>query len=142
MTRQLRATVFFFFLSLRRQRRSRSRSFWRRLITLIFAGRNRIIVIRRELPRTIGAGSVRRPTASNLRGFSFSCTPRPLPTLPPLHFSLQNKFTLCRPLQRLLLRCFYLDPDGPDKTQQLAAYRRHYDSLVLALGQQLSIPLM
>jgi hexulose-6-phosphate isomerase len=33
------------------------------LITLIFAGRNRIIVIRRELPRTSGAGSVRRPTA-------------------------------------------------------------------------------
>ena len=35
----------------------------RRLITLIFAGRYRIIVIRRELPRTISAGSVRRPTA-------------------------------------------------------------------------------
>ena len=29
----------------------------RRLITLIFAGRNRIIVIRRELPRTEDAGS-------------------------------------------------------------------------------------
>jgi hypothetical protein len=35
----------------------------RRLIILIFAGRNRIIVICRELPRTIDAGSVRRPTA-------------------------------------------------------------------------------
>ena len=32
----------------------------RRLITLIFAGRNRIIVIRRELPRTNGAGRAHR----------------------------------------------------------------------------------
>jgi hypothetical protein len=31
----------------------------RRLITLIFAGRNRIIVIRRELPRTKDAGRAR-----------------------------------------------------------------------------------
>ena len=27
-----------------------------------------------------------------------------------------EQFTLSRPLQGLLLRCFYLDPDGPDKT--------------------------
>jgi hypothetical protein len=33
----------------------------RRLITLISAGRNRIVMIRRELPRTEGAGWVRRP---------------------------------------------------------------------------------
>ena len=33
----------------------------RRLITLIFAGRNRMLMIRRELPRTSGAGWVRRP---------------------------------------------------------------------------------
>lgn len=33
----------------------------RRLITLIFAGRNRMDMIRRELPRTSGAGWVRRP---------------------------------------------------------------------------------
>jgi len=32
----------------------------RRLITLIFAGRNRMDMIRRELPRTSGAGWVRR----------------------------------------------------------------------------------
>src|SRR5204862_3677352 len=41
------------------RRKSRSRRLSRRLITLIFAGRNRIIVIRRELPRTKGAGLVR-----------------------------------------------------------------------------------
>ena len=61
MTSQVLFLFFPFFL--RRQRESRSRRLLRRLITLIFAGRNRIIVIRRELPRTNGAGSVRRPTA-------------------------------------------------------------------------------
>ena len=33
----------------------------RRLITLIFAGRNRMVMIRRELPRTERAGWVRKP---------------------------------------------------------------------------------
>jgi len=33
----------------------------RRLITLIFAGRNRMDMIRRELPRTKRAGWVRKP---------------------------------------------------------------------------------
>ena len=33
----------------------------RRLITLIFAGRNRMVMIRRELPRTKRAGWVRKP---------------------------------------------------------------------------------
>src|SRR5690242_3845452 len=33
----------------------------RRLITLIFAGRNRMVMIRRELPRTRFAGWVRKP---------------------------------------------------------------------------------
>ncbi len=32
--------------------------FWRRLISLIFAGRNRIIMIRRELPLTVIASPV------------------------------------------------------------------------------------
>src|ERR1035438_3713313 len=64
MTCQLGAPVFFFLLfPRRRQRKSWSRWFSRRLITLIFAGRNRIIVIRRELPRTSDAGSARRPSA-------------------------------------------------------------------------------
>src|ERR1700730_4632897 len=33
----------------------------RRLITLIFAGRHRIVMIRRELPRTKSAGRARKP---------------------------------------------------------------------------------
>jgi hypothetical protein len=43
---------------------------WRRLIKLIFAGRNRIIMIRRELPQTSHA-SPARPVANVRRGFSF-----------------------------------------------------------------------
>ena len=47
----------------RTQHRWWPRRLSRRLITLIFAGRNRIIVIRRELPRTKSAGRARRPAA-------------------------------------------------------------------------------
>jgi len=36
----------------------------RRLITLIFAGRNRMVMIRRELPRTKSAGWGRSATAN------------------------------------------------------------------------------
>ena len=38
-----------------------AQEYTRRLITLIFAGRNRMVMIRRELPRTKCAGWVRRP---------------------------------------------------------------------------------
>src|ERR1700694_464324 len=48
--------MVFHSLLLWRQYRLRSRKLSRRLITQIFAGRCRIIVIRRELPRTNGAG--------------------------------------------------------------------------------------
>src|ERR1700757_646012 len=46
----------------------------RRLIKLIFAGRNRIIMIRRELPQTSDASSA-RPVANVRRGFSFVLAP-------------------------------------------------------------------
>ena len=42
----------------------------RRLITLISAGRNRTIVIRRELPRTRSASSGTRPYRINVGRFS------------------------------------------------------------------------
>jgi hypothetical protein len=85
-------SFFFFFSFPGRQHKSRSRRLLRRLITLLFAGRNRIIVIRRELPRTS------RP-------------------LPPGKFLLQKKLTLCRPPFGLLLRSLHFYPNGPDKTQ-------------------------
>jgi hypothetical protein len=37
------------------------------LITLIFAGRNRMVMIRRELPRTKRAGWVRKPFRIEVR---------------------------------------------------------------------------
>src|ERR1700741_1575498 len=43
-----------------KQREWRPRQSTRRLITLIFAGRNRMLMIRRELPRTKSAGWARR----------------------------------------------------------------------------------
>src|ERR1700757_2822435 len=46
----------------------------RRLIKLIFAGRNRIIMIRRDLPQTSDA-SPARPVANVRRGFSFVLAP-------------------------------------------------------------------
>ena len=67
MTCQLRAIVFFilhlFLLLLGGSASGGRGACSRRLITLIFAGRSRIIVIRRELPRTRDAGSVGRRTA-------------------------------------------------------------------------------
>ena len=107
-------SFFFFHSSHRRQRKSRSRRLLRRLITLIFAGRNRIIVIRRELPRTSDAGSVRRPTAWSFRGFSFPCASRPPLTLPLGKFLL-HKLTSCRPPFARLLRSLHSYPNGPDK---------------------------
>ena len=44
----------------------------RRLITLISAGRNRTIVIRRELPRTKDASSGAKPYRIERRRFSFT----------------------------------------------------------------------
>src|SRR5215471_15263632 len=50
----------------------------RRLITLISAGRNRTIVIRRELPRTKDAGWIRRPDRIEVRRILLSVSSRPV----------------------------------------------------------------
>jgi hypothetical protein len=50
----------------------------RRLITLISAGRNRIIVIRRELPRTEDAGWAKMPYRTKARRVLRSVRPRPV----------------------------------------------------------------
>jgi hypothetical protein len=50
----------------------------RRLITLISAGRNRTIVIRRELPRTRDAGWVGRPYRIKDSRILLSVGPRPI----------------------------------------------------------------
>src|ERR1043165_3538306 len=48
----------------------------RRLITLISAGRNRIVMIRRELPRTEDAGWVGKPYRTKLRRILLSVASR------------------------------------------------------------------
>jgi len=65
-----------------KQREWRPRRSTRRLITLIFAGRNRMLMIRRELPRTRNAGWASRACRIKRRGFSLSGTPRPPSALP------------------------------------------------------------
>ena len=50
----------------------------RRLITLIFAGRNRTVMIRRELPRTRDAGWVRRPDRIKRRRILLTVSSRPV----------------------------------------------------------------
>ena len=63
--------------SCRVQRRRQGERQVRRLINLIFAGRNRTVMIRRELPRTSGAGWVRRPDRIERRRILLSVSPRP-----------------------------------------------------------------
>ena len=92
----------------------------RRLITLIFAGRNRMDMIRRELPRTSGAGWVRRPYRIVLvRGFSFSwaldCHRR---CCPGRHHCLAA-------LASLRIVRFRMHGDGPHEAEQFAGQRRH-----------------
>ena len=98
----------------------------RRLITLIFAGRNRRDMIRRELPRTRCAGWVRKPfrieseEGSPFRG---SCAV--------IGAAVQKDFTISGCLNEFALR-FGVDRDGPNKPEQLAAQCRH--DLILALA--------
>jgi len=115
--------------------------FERRLISVIFAGRNRIILIRRELPLTYVA-SPAEPVAKGRRGFSF--VPAPAAADPVLELSSVvhslDRFSSCRHLQ--LAGGFRFDPDGPDETQQFAPYRGDDLLLVLACRHQLQVALV
>ena len=93
----------------------------RRLITLIFAGRSRMVMIRRELPRTKYAGWVRKPfriereEGSPFRG-PLRCHRRCCP--------VGQKRLLSGGFCELVLR-FRFDRNGPDETQQFASDCRH-----------------
>jgi hypothetical protein len=63
----------------------------RRLITLISAGRNRTIVIRRELPRTKGAGWVGRPYHIEGWRILLSASPRPVTSTVALHHGASSR---------------------------------------------------
>jgi hypothetical protein len=101
----------------------------RRLITLIFAGRNRMDMIRRELPRTESAGwdrspfRIERDEDSPFRG---PCTVTGA--------AVQIKLMRCEILLCccLLVLLFYPGRDRPNKSEQLPP-QRGYD-LVLVLS--------
>ena len=83
----------------------------RRLITLIFAGRNRMAMIRRELPRTEVAGWVWRPCRTVLVEGSPFRGP-----LTAIGAAVQGKFTILCSLVHLALR-FGGNGDGPHKAK-------------------------
>ena len=100
---------------------------WRRLIKLIFAGRNRIIMIRRELPLTTDA-SPAKPVANFRRGFSFVLAPAAADLVLELNCVVQGfcffpswkGFCFCFCLScsnGLLASLLGLDGNGPDKSQ-------------------------
>ena len=100
----------------------------RRLITLIFAGRSRMVMIRRELPRTECAGWVRKPfrtereEGSPFRG-PLRCHRRCCP--------VGQKRLLSGGFCALVL-LFGFDRNGPDETQHFASDCRHDLVFVLA----------
>jgi len=98
----------------------------RRLITLIYAGRNRRDMIRRELPRTNGAGLVRKPFRIDLTEGSPFRGPSAV-----IGAAVQQDFTMLRCLCQFEL-CFGMYGDGPQETQQFTGKCRHDLILVLA----------
>ena len=87
----------------------------RRLITLIFAGRNRMDMIRRELPRTRCAGWVRKPIRIEREEGSPFRGPCAV-----IGAAVQEDFTCLGCLCEFELS-FGVDRDRPDESEQFAA---------------------
>jgi hypothetical protein len=98
----------------------------RRLITLIFAGRNRRDMIRRELPRTSSAGWVRRPFRIILVEGSPFRGPSAV-----ISSAVRQSFTSLCCLGQLEL-CFGMHRDRPHESEQFARKRRYGLIMVLA----------
>lgn len=98
----------------------RSRKLLRRLISLIFAGRNRIIVIRRELPRTKIRESGKSRSHRTFEGSPFPCAPElatgsVLTNLYILRQNVCNDLELCGRTVTVALFC--VGSDGPDEAE-------------------------
>ena len=131
-----------FSLARGKPREWRPRRSARRLITLIFAGRNRMLMIRRELPRTRNAGWARRAcrikrprmllleNASTATGTAFLTKE-------------ETRFIGGVDLRSdsLVLR-FYVDANGPDKTQQLSSHCGYDLRFVFATCEKFSVAQM
>ncbi len=91
----------------------------RRLITLIYAGRNRMDMIRRELPRTDNAGWIRR----SFRTILVEGSPFRMPSAV-IGTAVVGSFKTSSCLCEFELR-FGMYRNGPHETEQLASQRRH-----------------
>src|SRR3954454_10371934 len=91
----------------------------RRLITLISAGRNRTIVIRRELPRTTDASSGARPYRIKGRRVLLAVSPSPATGAAAKRY--KSLFSGGLPLRLW----FGFDGDGPGEAQQFPGNGRH-----------------
>jgi len=103
----------------------------RRLITLIFAGRNRMVMIRRELPRTEYAGWGRSPCRTEDKEDS------PFRGLCAATGSAVQECIIPVDLRHLgeVLLLLRFHADRPNETEQLASERR--DDLVLVLSTRI-----
>ena len=100
----------------------------RRLITLISAGRNRTIVIRRELPRTRNASSGARPYRIKRRRVLLSVSPSPATDA--ASKTCQSFFSGSLPLRL----CFRFYGNRPSETQQLTGNGGNDLRFVFAVG--------
>jgi hypothetical protein len=107
----------------------------RRLITQIFAGRCRIIVIRRELPRTICAGWSKDFRITRPR-ILLPVGPKTATCTTSITISLAPILGLCCLTQCFSLLGFHFHPNGPDEPQEFASYRRdHFPCVFTACGE-------
>ncbi len=108
----------------------------RPLITLIYAGRNRMDMIRRELPRTRSAGWVRKPFRIILvEGSPFRV---PSAVIDP---AVVRDFKILGRLREFELR-FGIYGNGPHEAEQFAGERRHNFASFLAAGCHGGVSLM
>ena len=120
------------------------------MIKLIFAGWNRIIMIRRELPQTSDA-SPARPVANVRRGFSFVLAPAAADLVLELDCFVQGFcFSLVGRVFVFVFSCsnglltslLCLNSYGPDKAQQFTGYCRHDLPVILAGHGQFPVTLV
>ena len=102
----------------------------RRLITLISAGRNRTIVIRRELPRTRSASSGTRPYRIKHRRVLLAVSPSPATGAAVR--TCKSLFSGSLPL-RLRFGC---EGNGPRKAQQFTGNSSHDLRFIFAGGRE------
>src|SRR5688572_24827794 len=118
----------------------------RRLITLISAGRNRIVMIRRELPRTEDAGWVQAPYRTKYVEDSPFRMPRPVsgtvaekPVIDALQICQSEPGMISGGAFLFSVPGLNADCNRPDEPEQFAPERSYDLWLVLAFGKKLFV---